>query len=150
MNIRSVRAHSPKARRYWFATVVLAACSGVTQPSQSVTAASYSLVSIDGKGLPLPEESDSTSMIISGTLTLIGNDSSRVLQTVISPGPHPITSYQLGYYSVQRTGDTLVMQPHYLASSVDTATIASGQVNVRAHVRTATGLLVESRIYAAP
>lgn len=84
-------------------------------------------------------------IIESGRIELIGTDSARVIQTVNEP--NSIKAFQVGDYHVERNGSTLVFHPYYLAAGIDTASLVGGELTMRAHVVTAAGVLVESRIY---
>ena len=128
---------------------VFGGCTSSTHPTAPLATVTYNLITIDGKPLPLPEETVASNVIQSGAITLVGSDSARITQTVLAPGPQPLTTIQLGFYSVERTGSTLVFHPHYLASPVDTASLAGTQLLVRAHVVTGAGVIAESRVYQA-
>jgi hypothetical protein len=143
MNLRIVSTSLAVAN-----VVFVSACGSGTAPKVPATTVSYALVTIDGKPLPLPEETDSSNVIESGRVELIGDDSARVIQTVSESGAQPITVFQVGYYSVQRNGSTLIFYPHYLANPIDTASVLGGNLTMRTHVVTAAGILVESRMFA--
>jgi hypothetical protein len=123
-------------------------CSSATAPSLTVT--TYALVSINGALLPFTEPS-TNSIIVSGSIALIGTDSARVndMTQPLDPNGNPVAVGHVGFDHVVRTGNTLVLLPLTSFAAVDTATLQGSQLVVRHHATTASDTPIEIQLYVA-
>ena len=81
---------------------------------------------------------------------LVGRDSAEIRETVQSPavnGNPPLTVIQLGYFSVARSGNTLLFKPHQLSAPVDTGFISATNLVLHHVVELNGSVSVEERIY---
>jgi hypothetical protein len=114
------------------------------------TVSTYALVSINGVNLPTLDPAQPQDSTVAGSIELVGNDTAEVRQTLFTPpanGNPPTVAIQLGYYSVSRSGSTLVLHPFQLDIGVDTAALSSSQLIVHHHLRP--GSVAEQFLYVA-